>query len=166
MSRPRTRIPLRDLKTYGRSHSVRLADFDYASDEPMHLTIRAAAGRPFETAAIANEICASVEQCSRLCSYDLFGFTLMPDHLHVLLSPGDSGIPIRDWLRRFKSFTTNQWVRLGGQAPLWQRSCYDHVCRNGETAESVLVYIIENPVRARLVERWKEWPWTKVFIEV
>ncbi len=90
----------------------------------------------------------------------------MPDHLHVLLSPTASDKPIQLWLREFKSFTTNRFQKLVGQRVLWQRSAYDHVCRDGETAENVLAYVVNNPIRNELTERWQDWPWTKVFIQI
>ena len=49
---------------------------------------------------------------------------------------------------------------------MWQESGCDHVCRTEETAEKVLTYIVNNPVRAGLVERWEDWLWTRVFIKL
>jgi len=166
MARVRKNIPLQRLQTYGRSRAVRLPGFDYAGDALIHLTLCAERGRPFHDANLAGVVCGSVERCCELCGYVLFGFCLMPDHLHVLLSPGESGVAVRDWLRRFKSFTTNEFVKGGGDSPLWQRSANDHVCRKEETGERVLAYIIDNPVRAGLAERWQDWPWTRVFIKL
>ena len=153
-------------RTWGTSRAVRLPEFDYHCDATIHLTLCAAGGRPFQCPDLARLVCESVEFRCRKFEYRLFGYCLMPDHLHGLLSPGTSGIPIERWLQRFKSFTGHEYVRRGGVAPLWQRSAYDHVCRREETAESVLAYIVEKPVRAGLVERWQDWSWTKVFIEV
>ncbi len=162
----RKNIPLRDLRTYGYGRAVRLPDFDYAGDAVIHMTICADRGRPFEHAALARMTCGSAEKSCELRSYKLFGYTLMPDHLHVLLSPADSGQPIADWLQSFKGYTTSQFMKRGGKPPLWQPSGNDHVCRTAETAERVLGYIVNNPVRAGLVECWQDWPWTKVFIEL
>ena len=47
MPRSNGKTPLRDLKTYGRSHAVRLAECDYANDIDIHVVIRAAEGTPF-----------------------------------------------------------------------------------------------------------------------
>jgi putative transposase len=90
----------------------------------------------------------------------------MPDHLHVLLSPARSERPLAYWLDVFKSYTTNQYMRMGYRSPLWQPSAHDHVCRAAETAENALTYIVNNPVRAGLVQGWQEWPWTKIFVEL
>jgi REP element-mobilizing transposase RayT len=90
----------------------------------------------------------------------------MPDHPHTLLSPADSETPLGKWLFAFKNYTGRIFANAGGTPPLWQRSAYDHVCRSDETPETVLAYIVDNPVRAGLVDGWREWPWTRIFIEL
>ena len=152
--------------TYGATRAVRWADCDYQGDVDIHLTICAARGKPFTDETFAAGVCQDVEFYSTRLAYRLYGFCLMPDHLHVLLSPGESATPVSKWLGSFKSFTTNRFMKAGGQVPLWQLSAHDHVCRVGETAENVLRYIVNNPVRAGLAEDWRSWPWARVFIEV
>ena len=166
MSHRRKNIPLRDLRTYGRGRAVRFPDFDYVGDADIHMTVGADSRHPFADAGLARLTCDSVEKSCELLGYRLYGFTLMPDHLHVLLSPVDSGRPISDWLQSFKGYTTSQYMRRSGLPRLWQPSGHDHVCRTEETAERVLIYIVNNPVRAGLVGRWQDWPWTRVFIEL
>ena len=41
----------------------------------------------------------------------------------------------------------------------WQAESYDHVVRNGEL-ERIISYVLENPVKAGLVEDWEQWPYT------
>ena len=166
MRPPRKELPLRTLATYGESRAVRLDEFDYASDADIHLVVVADSGSPFADAAIARMVCDNVEfYCNKL-TYCLYGFCLMPDHLHALVSPADSGIELKKWLQSFKSFTTNRFQADGGAAHLWMRSGRDRVCRSDEAAETVLTYIVNNPVRAGLVDDWRAWPWTRVFIEI
>ena len=165
MRQSRRNTPLRGLTTYGRSHAVRHPDCDYIGDIDIHTTLCADCEKPFNNNELARMVCENVEfYCTKL-AYRLYGYTLMPDYLHVLLSPADSSKPLSYWLDVFKSFTTHTFMKLGGSPPLWQRSGYDHVCRAAETADSVLTYIANNPVRAELVECWRDWPWTKVFID-
>ncbi len=166
MTIDRRKTPLRDLATYADSRAVRLDECDYSADVDIHVTLCADRGRPFEHADIARLACENVEYYCEKLGYRLYGYCAMPDHLHVLLSPAASGVPLSRWLREFKSFTTNKHQKMTGNARLWQRSANDHVCRQGETAETVLRYIVENPVRAGLVEQWQDWPWTKVFIKL
>ena len=157
---------VRDLTTFGRSRAVRHPDCDYAGEIDVHLTLCAATGKPFTDASLAQFVCNSVETAATLLSFRLHGHCLMPDHLHVLLSPARSGKSVGVWLRQFKAYTSHEYRDFGGTPPLWQRSAYDHVCREGETAENVLTYIVNNPVRAGLVDCWQDWPWTKVFITI
>jgi REP element-mobilizing transposase RayT len=145
---------------------VRWDRYNYRDDAVVHLTLCTNRGAPFDVDRTAQMICDAVVKSCELKDYCLFGYCLMPDHLHVLLSPGDSGIGIDKWLNAFKSFTTHAYMKLGGHPPLWQRSAYDHVCRKGETAETVMRYIAENPVRKGLVQDWHDWPWTRVFVDL
>ncbi|MFQ5491823.1 MAG: transposase [Phycisphaerae bacterium] len=158
--------PSAKLRTYRRSRAPRLPGFDYSSDVPIHLTLCAAQGVSFGATALAEIICENVEYYCTKLGFELYGYCLMPDHLHVLLSPAGSGRSMMEWLQAFKSFTGHEYARLGHSPPLWQRSAHDHVCRKSEAAEDVLRYLAENPVRAGLVECWTDWPWTNVLVGI
>ncbi len=158
--------PAQSYRTWGRSRAVRFDQYDYTSDAVIHLVLCARSATALTAEAIARMVCEAIEFRCREHGYRLYGYCLMPEHVHILLSPAESGIAVATWLQRFKSFTAHEFVRLGGTPPLWQRSAYDHVCREGETAEAVLTYVINNPVRAGLVECWRDWRWTKAFIDL
>lgn len=162
----RKNTPLRDLQTCSGSRAPRLFDCAYRGEIDVHLTLCADRGRPFENAGVAKMVCGNVEFYCKKLAYRLYGYTLMPDHLHVLLSPAESRKPLAYWLDVFKSYTTNRFVKASGHPPFWQRSAHDHVCRSGETAEAVLAYIANNPARVGLVDDWRDWRWTRVFIKV
>jgi REP element-mobilizing transposase RayT len=77
----------------------------------------------------------------------------MPNHIHLLLTLSGSGPggaspspTITDMVGTLKSQTS----RLSGMAPLWQRSYYDHVIRNGEDYRRIAEYIEANP------DRWND----------
>ncbi len=166
MRPPRPKAPLRDLTTYGRGRALRLPDCDYIGDIDIHVVLCADRETPFRVDTVAAMVCENVEFYCRKLAYRLCGFTLMPDHLHALLSPAKSERRLPYWLDVFKSYTTNQYMKMGYRPPLWQASANDHVCRTAETAEKVLTYVVNNPVRAGLVQCWQDWPWTKVLIEI
>src|SRR6476620_4127291 len=106
----------KEYRTYGKGRAVRLDDHAYAQDVPVHLTICARTNF-LANESLAKTICNSVEFCSRRLRYELFCYCLMPDHLHVLLSPAESKTPIGEWLQPFKSFTTHEHMRFGGKPP-------------------------------------------------
>lgn len=155
-----------DLTTFGKSRGVRILECDYRGWIDVHATICAHCGAPFSVQKTAQMVCENIEYYCRKLAFTLYGYCLMPDHLHVLLSPTDSQKSLSYLTDSFKSYTTHEYMKLEGRPPLWQRSWHDHVCRKSETAETVLAYVAENPVRAGLVDNWSDWPWTKVFIEL
>jgi REP element-mobilizing transposase RayT len=166
MPHPWKKTPFRDMRTLGGSRAVRWDRCDYCGDETIHLILRTEVDNLPSTPGVCQNICESVEFYCRKFHYQLFGYCLMPDHLHVLLSPNSTGTVIADWLQAFKSYTSHFFAKQGGSPPLWQRSAFDHVCRDGETAENVLRYILENPVRKELVTDLRDWKWSKTFIEI
>jgi len=82
---------------------------------------------------------------------------LMPDHLHVLVSPTETDLIalINGW----KSYTTNLLHRAGIEGPVWQRSFYDHALRSEESVNDAAQYVVENPVRKGLVTDWIAYPY-------
>jgi hypothetical protein len=39
------------------------------------------------------------------------------------------------------------------------KNFYDHIIRNDENYEKVIYYILNNPVRAGIVDHWKKYPY-------
>jgi putative transposase len=86
----------------------------------------------------------------------------MPDHLHVLLQ-GDS--PTSDLLcfvKTFKHKTTFHFRAKTGKT-LWQISFFDHILRTAEELSKTAEYILLNPVRAGLVQRPADYPYSRSF---
>ena len=98
MHQARKTTPPRDRATYGESRAVRHPDGDYAANIDIHVTICAERGTPFADATTAAMVCKNVEHYSNKLRFTLYGYCLMPDHLHVLLSPSQSGTPLSSWL--------------------------------------------------------------------
>jgi REP element-mobilizing transposase RayT len=87
-----------------------------------------------------------------------YAYCLMPDHLHLQISPiADNLI---DQINRWKSYTTNLLQKFGLKGPCWQRSFYDHALRNDEDIKTVAEYIVNNPVRSKLVKNWTDYPFS------
>ena len=74
-----------------------MTDCDYAGNIDIHVTICADRDEPFTDRTLAAMVCENVEFYCRKLDYRLYGYTLMPDHLHVLFSPAQSGKPLSTW---------------------------------------------------------------------
>ncbi len=48
---------------------------------------------------------------------------------------------------------------LGRKGRVWQAESFDHVLRSSENLDAKIIYLLENPVRAELVEQWVDYPW-------
>lgn len=84
-------------------------------------------------------------------------YLFMPDHVHLLLR-GDA--EAADVLNAMKSFKhkTGFWLYRNHPLVHWQKDFYDHIVRKEEEVEKHIRYILENPVRAGLVNDWKGYP--------
>lgn len=85
----------------------------------------------------------------------------MPDHVHLLVSTKKHDII--SVIAKWKSYTTHLAKKTYNIGKLWQRSFYDHALRKDEDIETVVRYIINNPVRKELVTDWRKYPysWSK-----
>jgi len=89
---------------------------------------------------------------------ECYAYCLMPDHLHFQISP--RGGNIVDLIKGWKSYTANLLRKSGLEGPCWQRSFYDHALRKDEDIRTSAEYIVHNPVRAKFVNKWQEYPYS------
>lgn len=91
--------------------------------------------------------------------YTLHAFAVMPNHVHVLLTPL---VPLPKLLRSLKAASArraNQILGTTGQA-FWQEEAYDHFVRDDRQFARIRAYIECNPVRAGLAAAPEEYPWS------
>ncbi len=94
----------------------------------------------------------------------LHAFIVMPEHVHLLMSPLRDGrgelIPIRSVLRTIKGVSARRINQLSGRrGAIWDEESFDHVLRNDESLEQKREYIIQNPVRRGLVSKPDQYKW-------
>lgn len=94
--------------------------------------------------------------------YDLHAFCIMPNHVHVLLTIMREDIPFYKVLQRMKTYTAvraNRILNRVGKS-FWQPESYDHLVRHKDSFERIIRYILQNPVKAGLVDNWEDWPYS------
>jgi REP element-mobilizing transposase RayT len=89
---------------------------------------------------------------------------VMPDHVHLLLSPlrDENGwpVPLIDILQCLKGTTAHRINRLLHRTgPVWEEESFDHVLRSDESLKEKCEYVRQNPVKAGLVERPEDYRW-------
>jgi putative transposase len=89
--------------------------------------------------------------------FALLAYCFMPDHVHLLVEGRSEDADCRRFISRAKQFSGFYYKKAFGET-LWQRYGYERTLRSDEAALSVARYILENPVRAGLVESVEHYP--------
>ena len=89
-------------------------------------------------------------ECIHFISHEsrayVLAFCVMPNHLHLLLSPRNDAT-LSDVMRSLKRFATKQINDATGRTgSLWQQSYYDRVIRDEAHLNATIEYIHRNPV--------------------
>jgi putative transposase len=84
---------------------------------------------------------------------------VMPNHVHVLVSPQ---VPLPRVTKSLKGITAKRANAMLGRTgePFWQEESYDHLVRGHDEFERIRFYIEENPVQAGLVQDAGESRWS------
>lgn len=113
----------------------------------------------------------------KIHSLKLFGYVVMPNHVHLVLLPPDNcrlGIImgelkslsareiLANWSERgFKILDRLAIVRGGMRRNVfWQRRVYDHNCRSTKVIIEKINYCHLNPVKRNLVNSPAQWRWS------
>ncbi len=96
--------------------------------------------------------------------YELHAAVVMPEHVHLLLSPlrDNQGWPyslpqILKLLKGTSARSINKLLHSSG--PVWQEESFDHVLRSHESFDQKREYIRQNPVRRGLVKKPEDYQW-------
>lgn len=64
-------------------------------------------------------------------------------------------------MKSLKNWTAHECNRvLGRKGQFWQHESYDHVVRSQVEWERIVDYVMNNPVKAGLVEKAEDWKWS------
>jgi putative transposase len=139
--------------------SPRLNAFEYLGFYRYFLTIcTLSRTRVFVDDQPVSLVVAHLSRTADDYGFSVIAYCLMPDHIHALIEGRHPAADFREFVRIFKQRSSFEWKREWGK-PLWQRSYFEHVLRDDEDTIGVAKYILENPVRAGLVERPEDYPY-------
>jgi REP element-mobilizing transposase RayT len=94
---------------------------------------------------------ALYQTLKRLDKWNTYCVLVMPDHVHLLSAPRERELSVAAFLKWLK-----RWFNEIYEFPTecrWQPGGFDRL------------HIRENPVRAGLVEHWKQWPYWHGFFD-
>lgn len=134
---------LKPLHQSGQSHFV---TFSCYHRRPLFLTD--SSKKTFE---------AALERVRRSFDLCIYGYVVMPDHVHLLLSEPRKGM-LADAVKSLKQGVSRH---LSGEAEhFWQKRYYDFNVRNARQFSEKLRYIHRNPVKRGLCQGPEDWEWS------
>lgn len=93
--------------------------------------------------------------------YKLLAWVLMPNHVHLLLTPK---VSLSNIMHSIKSFTAHEANNiLERKGSFWSKEYFDRFMRDYEHFEKTIAYIENNPVKARLCEKASDWRFGSAF---
>jgi REP element-mobilizing transposase RayT len=113
--------------------------------------------------------------------YNLVCYTIMSNHVHQVFTPivdriSDStnipseaevsrnrvsGYIVTKILQDLKRFTARECNKvLNRTGTFWQYESYDHVVRDYDELLRIVEYVLNNPVKIGLCEKWEDWKWS------
>jgi len=88
-------------------------------------------------------------------AYQLHEFVIMPDHIHVLLTPTTSLEKAVQFIKGGFSYRAKK--ELESNLEVWQKGFSDHRIRDASDYRVHRIYIQQNPVRKNLCEKAEEY---------
>jgi putative transposase len=121
----------------------------------------------------------AIEAAREKFAFQVWAYVLMPDHVHLLVYPGDCAQKMPQFLQAVKEPVARQAIAyLKANAPQWlnrltvhEGQCvrhrfwqpgggYDRNITSTQTLRAMIDYIHANPVRRGLVGRAEDWDWS------
>jgi putative transposase len=129
---------------------------------PHHVTQRGNRRGPtfFNSADYVAYLALATEEFAR-AKVDVWAYCLMPNHVHIIAAPTDESGLSSAMGRTHRRYTDRINRREGWSGHLWQGrfACFS---MDETYLERCVRYVCMNPVRAGLVDRAPDWPWSSV----
>jgi REP element-mobilizing transposase RayT len=118
----------------------------------------------FQVLSFAQIMCQTLEAPGCLADSKNLCWVVMPDHVHLLLQLGDTGLS--EVVKRLKALSARRLNReIGRTGRFWAPGFHDHALRREEDLKGVARYIVANPLRAGLVKCVADYPyWNAVWL--
>jgi REP element-mobilizing transposase RayT len=105
------------------------------------------------------EIANVVEEVLHRQECELHAYVIMPNHVHVLLTPRIAPAKLMQLIKGASAREANKILGLSGR-PFWQHESYDHQVRTPEEFAKIQRYIENNPVNAGLAMSPEAYRWS------
>ena len=109
----------------------------------------------FDSAAVYDRFVEALEGTRRRFALCVYGYVVMPEHVHLLVSEPEHGL-LADAIHHLKL----SFAKRLGAGVFWQKRYYDRNVRDGHEFQEKLRYLHRNPVKRGLCARPQDWKWS------
>jgi len=116
--------------------------------------------RGFDSPDVYDLFAKVLEDTRRRFAMSIYGYVIMPEHVHLLLSEPAHGL-LADAIH-FLKLSFSKRLPLAGKTvgTFWQKRYYDRNIRDDVEFQRKLRYLHRNPVKRGLCERADDWKWS------
>jgi putative transposase len=115
--------------------------------------------RVFQVEATAGLMIATLQGYRERGSFAVHAFVVMPDHVHVLLTPA----PVVSLEKAIQLMKGGFSFRLKSRSDVWERGHFDKRIKDREGYEACVGYIHANPVKAGLTDQATEYRFSSAY---
>jgi REP-associated tyrosine transposase len=110
--------------------------------------------------AVCRILLEALESARKRFGIRIFGYVLMPEHVHLLVSEPESA-PLAGAIRFMKLTSAKQiHAQAHFDGPFWQTRYYDRNIRGYDEFVLKLRYLHRNPTKRGLCASPEQWPWS------
>jgi putative transposase len=114
----------------------------------------------FRDRKLCRILLVTIEYHKTVFDYKVYGYCIMPDHLHIILHP-KSEFNLSFIMKMIKGSFARKINKLNGkEGSLWQRRFYDEIIRNEKQLLNQLEYMHQNPVLGGLAKTAADYPFS------
>lgn len=106
-----------------------------------------------------------LREAAEKAAAEVWCYCLMPNHVHIIIVPSDEDGLRRTFADAHRRYTGYVNARMRVTGHLWQGR-FGSVVMDEEHLAYAVRYVSLNPVRAGLVERAQDWPWSSAACHV
>ncbi len=110
----------------------------------------------------SDDVAQVVEESLHRQESDVHSYVIMPNHVHVLMTPK---IPLPKLMQYIKGKSAREANKILGTSgkPFWQHESYDRLVRTPEEFSKIQRYIENNPLRAALSQTPDSYRWSSAW---
>ena len=111
----------------------------------------------FTDAAVVNLVTAQFLRAAEEENIAIIASCFMPDHVHLVVEGLRDDSDLKRFVSSAKQLSGYHYTREYRKV-LWQRYGHERVLREEQSTRRVVAYVLENPVRAGLVQTVRDYP--------